>query len=503
MKVVIGYILFVVLAFNQLNASEKLTAPDEVEVLNLTVSGINQATLSWVQPIATDIDSYQVLKYNKVAEAWNIIATINDPTITSYVDIVSATTIEEQLYKVLAIDDAGKPGPAEDYFNTIYLESVYNQCGVLIDFNWNPYIDGQSAGGVIDESKAVEIADDYELWVSNDGVSFNYFQTISKGIHQYRYNSVPINVTLYFQIRANLPNGQVSISNIVDETTTQPTIANEKYIRNTTVVDEETIQVNFFASPIITSNKIRLLRSENGGSFVELDELNIGTTSYIDSDVNTNKNSYTYMYELIDACNNVRANSNPSSSILLELEYDEYERFPVLNWNFYKDYQNGVDEYYIEKYLNGELVFLDSVSSTTKSYNDTLHFFRHQSYSSLCYVIRAVEEDGNSYGFKEVSSSNTICIDDKSTVFIPTGFVLNGRSGDFKPVFTYVTNEDYRFIIYNRWGQVLFETKNPFEGWNGTYRGAEVQVGTYAYKLFYKDDLNEQKYLAGSVTVIR
>ena len=125
------------------------------------------------------------------------------------------------------------------------------------------------------------------------------------------------------------------------------------------------------------------------------------------------------------------------------------------------------------------------------------------SYSTLCYSISAIEADTNTYGFKETSLSNEFCLDDKTTVYIPSGFVIGGRSGNFKPVFTYVTDEDYRFLIYNRWGQVVFETTNPYEGWDGKFKGNEVQVGAYAYKLFYKDYLNEQNYITGSVTVIR
>ena len=37
--------------------------------------------------------------------------------------------------------------------------------------------------------------------------------------------------------------------------------------------------------------------------------------------------------------------------------------------------------------------------------------------------------------------------------------------------------------IYNRWGQVVFESNNPFIGWDGTYNGTAQPIGVYAYTL--------------------
>ena len=37
----------------------------------------------------------------------------------------------------------------------------------------------------------------------------------------------------------------------------------------------------------------------------------------------------------------------------------------------------------------------------------------------------------------------------------------------------------FRAIIFNRWGQKLYEWKDPAGGWDGTYRGKAVKDGTY------------------------
>ncbi|NBC07203.1 MAG: T9SS type B sorting domain-containing protein, partial [Bacteroidetes bacterium] len=42
---------------------------------------------------------------------------------------------------------------------------------------------------------------------------------------------------------------------------------------------------------------------------------------------------------------------------------------------------------------------------------------------------------------------------------------------------------EYRFMIFDRWGDMLYETFDPEEGWDGVFRGERMNVGVYAYYL--------------------
>jgi len=57
--------------------------------------------------------------------------------------------------------------------------------------------------------------------------------------------------------------------------------------------------------------------------------------------------------------------------------------------------------------------------------------------------------------------------------------------------------------IYNRWGQVVFESNNPFIGWDGTYKGTAQPIGVYAYTLeaTFFDGTKTRKN--GDITLIR
>ncbi len=62
---------------------------------------------------------------------------------------------------------------------------------------------------------------------------------------------------------------------------------------------------------------------------------------------------------------------------------------------------------------------------------------------------------------------------------------------------------EYHLVIYNRWGELLFETKDPAIGWDGTYKGQMVQTGTYIYKFTIYDLRHEVREFMGHVNLIR
>jgi gliding motility-associated-like protein len=90
-------------------------------------------------------------------------------------------------------------------------------------------------------------------------------------------------------------------------------------------------------------------------------------------------------------------------------------------------------------------------------------------------------------------------------VFLPNAFTPNADGKN--DVFRMVTNGNQdiaRFIIVNRWGQVVFETANQFEAWDGSYKGEPCEIGTYQYYLKYRcAEGKELTELQGDVTLLR
>ena len=58
-------------------------------------------------------------------------------------------------------------------------------------------------------------------------------------------------------------------------------------------------------------------------------------------------------------------------------------------------------------------------------------------------------------------------------------------------------------VIMNRWGGVVYESSNPEEGWNGTYKGRDAQEGVYAYYFSYSGFDGELREKKGTVLLLR
>lgn len=60
------------------------------------------------------------------------------------------------------------------------------------------------------------------------------------------------------------------------------------------------------------------------------------------------------------------------------------------------------------------------------------------------------------------------------------------------------------FRVYDRWGHLMFETKDPFEYWYGTKNGRDVPVGTYYWIMELVNNNNNDRYRKkGSITLVR
>lgn len=91
-------------------------------------------------------------------------------------------------------------------------------------------------------------------------------------------------------------------------------------------------------------------------------------------------------------------------------------------------------------------------------------------------------------------------------LFIPNAFSPNGdgRSDAFAPIIKCPVY-NYRLQIYNRWGEMVFSSDNPEQGWNGLNKNQErADVGVYVYTIDYNSaNTKSYKKLQGNLTLLR
>lgn len=88
-------------------------------------------------------------------------------------------------------------------------------------------------------------------------------------------------------------------------------------------------------------------------------------------------------------------------------------------------------------------------------------------------------------------------------VFFPTGFSPNGDGeNDVLQLESQVVEEVY-WAVYNRWGELMFETNDPDGAWDGTYKGEPQPVETYGYYLKVRCLGGIESEKKGNVTLLR
>lgn len=102
----------------------------------------------------------------------------------------------------------------------------------------------------------------------------------------------------------------------------------------------------------------------------------------------------------------------------------------------------------------------------------------------------------------------TVLVEEDLIYYVPNSFTPDGdnHNGIFKPVIeSGFDPNSYRFYIFNRWGQLIFESKDIEEGWNGTFDGVVAQDGTYTWKIEFKSTLRRQveNVVTGHVNLLR
>lgn len=116
------------------------------------------------------------------------------------------------------------------------------------------------------------------------------------------------------------------------------------------------------------------------------------------------------------------------------------------------------------------------------------------------YVIMQISY--NRFGCSD-TSFKTVYVYDEYHFYIPNAFTPNddGTNDLYHPVVSGV--DKFLFQIFNRWGELIFETADHYEGWDGTRNGKKSQFGNYVYKVETIDLLGNEYSYAGSFLLIR
>lgn len=151
----------------------------------------------------------------------------------------------------------------------------------------------------------------------------------------------------------------------------------------------------------------------------------------------------------------------------------------------------------------GTISYLDWVFSDGSPIEHQNHFFHHFPSEINTYEIVLT-----AYTSKDCydSKTKTIKINDVILVYVPNSFTPNGDESNniFLPIITSgVVPETYKLTIFNRWGDLMFESNNLNVGWDGSYGNKICPNGTYTWKIEFTDNITKDKHLeVGHINLI-
>jgi gliding motility-associated-like protein len=89
-------------------------------------------------------------------------------------------------------------------------------------------------------------------------------------------------------------------------------------------------------------------------------------------------------------------------------------------------------------------------------------------------------------------------------IFVPTAFTPNGdgKNDSFRPIAAGIDKILY-FRVFNRWGQLVFETTQNGKGWDGKINGKDQGTGVYVWVVKAVDYLGKEFFAKGTTVLIR
>ncbi len=119
------------------------------------------------------------------------------------------------------------------------------------------------------------------------------------------------------------------------------------------------------------------------------------------------------------------------------------------------------------------------------------------------YSVQVTDEHGVCAFSTDVTIYVVEVICGEPEIFIPSGFTPNG-DGQNDKVFVRGNNiASLDFKIFNRWGELVFETTNQNQGWDGTFRGNQADSEVFVYYLDVICIDGQQYQTKGDITLIR
>jgi len=465
--------------------------PQELEMLRVSVIDDTSIELDYKRNNAVDFEAYII--YEEDGLGFRQLAEITDVETLNYVSQGKNTLSTSYCFK---IETRNTCGLLSDTFTalkhcTVQTEAKGDTNKNVVD--WTPYIGWDSVATYDVYRKEVGSANALQLIGTVPGDTLIYHDS-----------TVYCNIEYSYKIQANEEAGNAQLS-LSDTAHAMPiwdyTPPPNKLVRATVEDDIEIlIEWDSVRGSQIPITQYVLQKSNDGIAYTHLNTADASTFSYLDKEVKVDDYSYYYRTYAVDECFDTTDFWNFGKTILLDADTSLDQR-PELNWSHYQGWTEDIS-YYAVEIKNADNSFLEIATFPFKdtTFRDLITDLNQR--PDYCYRIIAYKE---LIPFEDqvVSVSNEDCSPVRSKIFYPNAFTPNKDNlNDF-----YVTPseyiKDYHIQIYNRWGEMVFESFDLTKNWDGTYQGEDAQQDAYAVIVTTIGVDGIRRIHKGTITVLR
>lgn len=456
----------------------------------VSVNGSNQSSLYWQE--STSPETYGYIIYYLSGVTATPIDTVYGAT--SYTDLSSDASTTTHDYTVAAMDSCYTTGLFSTLpHHNILLQQNSNLCNTDIDLSWNAYDNWSSGIG------------NYILHIATNGGVYMSMNLGSATLNT-TYTAGHDGDHICFYVEARSADGLYSsTSNTLCMDINAVQAPSFLYLQSLSVTENNAIEAiwNIDASADLVALNIAAGPDSNS----------LGSTatpltyplSSKDTFLITNQSPSSYpvyaQVSAIDSCNTTKEGSMGKTIYLKGRANENYSI--DLNWTFFELDYATVTSYQLYRIDAGVRNLLATFSSNEFYYTDISAYNTNN--DTVLYEVEATYTthfpDGTTPTLH--STSNRAAFTFLTKILAPNAFTPEGDNPIFRPYVLSADETDYVFNIADKWGTIVFETKDINAGWDGTFNGEKVAMDVYPWYVKVKGLDGKYYQQKGSVLLLR
>lgn len=394
----------------------------------------------------------------------------------SYLDLNSDPTTQVETYFVNALDPCGNISIFDNPHHSMLLDATTIPCAQTIIVNWNLY-----------ESWPAGIAR-HEIWVEINGAGYELWDVAPNDVNTYNIENLDDGDDICFFVKA--VDGSESYAANSNEVCFSLSLVNPVrnfFIKNLSVTPDNEVEVTWSWNTNAELSSYQI--------FADLDENNLNSiftqsaslplqaeNVFVDNISNPSIGNVFYQIQSRDICDTMEFTNTPSTIFLMGNAQQNLTN--ELSWTPL-DIENTTDiSYEIFKIVGGIETNIAEIFHPETQYLDEVDG-SNPAEAEACYYILSTATVTLPNGTQETirSRSNIYCVQQFASILVPNAFVPRGTNREFKPRIFFGNSAQYQMTIFNRYGQIIFESFDMEIGWNGRFKGngEDLPQGGYVY----------------------